>query len=345
MVDQSASEKTSIEEEAARWAIDFENLSLVERAQFNRWLKERPENSVVFERMKREWRKLDALQDLATTTRDSKIADGAIRRRRWRRYTVPIAAAAAAAALSISVWVSLPSGYEARYRTIFGQQQEIILPDKSAIRLNTNSALTIRYRADERLVKLERGEAHFTVTPAPSRPFSVFAREGRVRAIGTAFNVYLKDPNLIEVTVTEGAVEFVPKASSEIVDETQSSIVAPDATSPNTIVAGQKLEYGETFRSVSNVDPEEIARKLAWQDGMLHFEGETLAEVIAEASRYTTTQIIIEDSEIAGLHVSGFIRAGDLAMLLDLIDSNEQVTVRRVSPGEVRIQKAKPLIR
>ena len=88
---------------------------------------------------------------------------------------------------------------------------------------------------------------------------------------------------------------------------------------------------------MTTVDPTDLARELAWRDGMLDFQGDTLAEVIEEASRYTETKISIVDPEIAGLHVTGYLRAGDIDTLLILIDSNEQVSVRRISAGLVHI--------
>jgi ferric-dicitrate binding protein FerR (iron transport regulator) len=37
------------------------------------------------------------------------------------------------------------------------------------------------------------------------------------------------------------------------------------------------------------------------------------------------------------LHVTGYFRAGDIDTLLELIDSNERVSVRRINPGLVHI--------
>jgi len=158
--------------------------------------------------------------------------------------------------------------------------------------------------------------------------------------VGTAFNVYLKN-DVVEVTVTEGVVEVLPNVLPVIDREPRGravddavSVVAPVV---ETLGEGQRLEYRETIEFVSNVDQKEITRKLAWQDGMLDFQGETLAEVIEEAGRYTSTRITIADSEIEGLHVTGYFKAGDIDTLLELIESNELVTVRRLAPYRVQI--------
>jgi transmembrane sensor len=331
------------EDEALRWLVDFDDLSEVEQARFHAWLDERPENRVAFEKVERDWRQLDVVRQLATESPDPEVVDKWLWRRRLRRRYLPLAAAAGIAAVAIALFLLPRQDYEAGFRTSIGQHQEVLLPDDSVMTLNTNSEATVHFTAEERRVRLLKGEAHFAVAPVPGRPFSVVAGTGTVRAVGTAFNVYLKG-DVVEVTVTEGVVEVLPSALTKANDEAKArpprtprdaAPVAPVAA--ERLGKGQKLEYRETIESVSSVDAGEIARKLAWQVGMLDFQGDTLAEVIEEASRYTETRITIEDPDIESLHVTGYLRAGDIDTLLELIDSNERVAVRRINPGLVHI--------
>ncbi|MGH8194155.1 MAG: FecR family protein [Woeseiaceae bacterium] len=330
---------TSAEDEALRWLVDFDDLSKVERARFHAWLAERPENRVAFAKLERDWRRLDVVRQLATDPPDPEVVNGWLRRRRLRRRYLPLAAGIAAAAIIVLL---LPGPeYEAAFQTAIGQQKEVLLPDDSVMTLNTNSEAIVHYDDEERRVRLLKGEAHFAIAPASERPFRVVAGTGTVSAVGTAFNVYLKG-DLVEVTVTEGVVEVRPNALLTANDEDKAGSRRPSVAPVRTVAAerlkkGQKVEYRETIKSVSNVDPQEIARELAWQAGMLDFQGNTLAEVIAEATRYTETRITIEDAEIEGLHVTGYLRAGDIDTLLELIESNEQVTVHRVTPSLFRI--------
>lgn len=324
------------EDEARRWLVDFDNLSEVEQARFHVWLAEQPENQLAFAKLERDWRRLDVIRQLATGPADREVVDKWLWRRRRRRRYSHLAAAAGVAAAAITVLLSHAREYEAAFQTAVGQQEQILLPDGSVMTLNTNSNAIVRYADEERRVRLLEGEAHFVIAPAPERPFSVVAGTGTVRAVGTAFNVYLKD-NLVEVTVTEGVVEVRPNAVLITDEEDEATSLGPSPTQAAAVTAerlrkGQRLEYRGTVKSVSNLDPAEIARKLAWQGGMLDFQGDTLAEVIEEATRYTEIQIVIEDSEIEGLHVTGYLQAGDIDTLLELIKSNEQVTVRRISP-------------
>lgn len=331
------------EEEALRWLVDFDDLSEVEQARFHAWLDARPENAAAFEKVERDWRQLDVVRQLATDTPDPDVVAKWLWRRRLRRRWLPLATAAGVAAVAVLVLLLPRQEFAADFRTAIGEHREVRLPDGSVMTLNTSSEATVRYDAGSRRVHLREGEAHFDIAEAPKWPFSVIAGAGTVRAVGTAFNVYLKG-DTVEVTVTEGVVQVLPNVP-ELVDKGGGSPASPSPgrTAPvaasvgERLVAGQRAEYREAVESVSSVDPQEVARQAAWQAGMLDFRGTTLADVIEEASRYTETRITIEDPDIKGLHVTGYLRAGDIDTLLELIDSNEQVAVQRIRPGLVHI--------
>src|SRR3546814_12347546 len=70
-------------------------------------------------------------------------------------------------------------------------QHDVALEDGSRVRLDTNSALVVRYSRKHRDVVLERGRAQFDVAHAPQRPFTVHAGPGTVRAVGTQFQVQI----------------------------------------------------------------------------------------------------------------------------------------------------------
>ena len=333
------------ENEALRWLIDLDDrddrddLNEAERAQFRAWLDERPENRRAFANVARDWQRLDIVRRLATDTPDPRVVNKWLRRRRIRRRYLPFAAAAGVAALAFTLFLPTPPELEASYRTAIGEHRRILLPDDSVLTLNTNSEANVVYTADYRYVHLHRGEAHFEIAPASERPFSVEAGLGTVRAVGTSFNVYVKN-DLVEVTVTEGVVEVMPLTpglGAGAVDPR-----APPARSAAAVFAerlhqGERLRYRDSIESKSKVDSGALARKLAWQDGMLDFEGDTLASVIEEAGRYTTTRLMIADPGIANSSVTGYFRAGDVESLLGLIESNEGLAVRRVTPDLVHI--------
>ena len=317
------------EDAALRWLAEMDAMGNdapeVEQARLHAWLCERPENRAAFESAERDWRALDVLRQLAADTPDPDVVGRWLWRRRLKRRYLPFAASAGMAVTVLAaVLLQYQPGFEAQYRTAIGQYEEVRLPDDSVMTLNTDSAATVRYDAGERRVYLEKGEGYFVVAPSSERPFSVVAGSGTVRAVGTAFDVYLHDGQ-VEVTVTEGIVEVLPDVPSAV-----------DAAAV-TVREGQKLEYRDTVGSVANIDPQKFARRLAWQEGMLDFRDDPLAEVIAEATRDTVTRITVDDPEIKELPVTGYLRAGDIDTLLDLITSNERIAVHRVAPDLVSL--------
>jgi transmembrane sensor len=108
------------------------------------------------------------------------------------------------------------------------------------------------------------------------------------------------------------------------------------------------------LRTVANADAPLVAtpvadadlgRALAWRDGRIAFEGETLAAAAAEFARYSETRIVFADAAIAeepvtGLFVStdpvGFARAVAVAFDLEAETREGEVRLSRRSKPEAR---------
>ena len=94
-----------------------------------------------------------------------------------------------------------------KYATDIGEQQTVRLSDGSEIRLNTNTLVEVNYLDGNRNIHLYKGEAHFDVAHDPEKPFTVKARKGEIRALGTVFSVRVKN-NRVNVIVEEGTVRI-----------------------------------------------------------------------------------------------------------------------------------------
>lgn len=341
-----------IEAEASEWVArcDAEELSADRRAALDRWLAADARHRAAFNALQGTWARLDALGQLkhgAPERADRNLAAPRHVKPQWRALQKPQAwAMAAAASLLMAVTVAsmvLDRGavHEATYRTDIGEQREVALPDGSLLNLNTGTRIAVVYTAAAREVTLRRGEAHFEVARDTERPFSVLAGTGVVRAVGTAFNVRLK-AEAVEVTVTEGAVTVgarEPAAAVRGIQSEPAEIEPVPRIEPLPIAAGQKARLKARRQAeVTAVAPAEIERSLAWRDGMLLFNGETLEEMVAEVNRYSRTRIAIANDELRAIRVGGYFKAGDVDAVLELVTTNLPVKADRVA-GTIYLRK------
>ncbi|WP_291076073.1 FecR family protein [Hyphomonas sp.] len=222
------------------------------------------------------------------------LAGAGERPARGRTSILLLAGAALAAALLLTLFVSgmaqpgVPP-FEETYVTEIGERREIRLADGSEIHLNTNSALELRFTKDARQLHLLRGQARFDVAPEP-RPFEVRAGPTGTRAHGTAFDIRL-DEDEVRIALIEGRVTISSENTDPVdLSPGQQALVAPD-----------------TPLTVSKADLDAISQ---WQTGKLYFDNVPLAKAIAEMNRYSTTQILIEDTDLAAERISGVFETG-----------------------------------
>jgi transmembrane sensor len=180
-----------------------------------------------------------------------------------------------------------------RYDTRVGEIRQVPLSDGSLIAINTQSAVEVAMHPDVREVTLTRGEAWFKVAHDKNRPFIVSAGRIRIRAVGTAFSVHRHDDGA-EVLVTEGVVE------TWTVGEEERRV---------RVEAGSKAYVAEYEPPKPVEASADIARSLAWREGQIALEGETLDEAVAQFNRYNTRKLVISDPGLAEEKLVGQFRA------------------------------------
>ncbi|MGS2722979.1 FecR family protein [Porticoccus sp. GXU_MW_L64] len=254
------------------------------------------------------------------------------------------------------------------YATAVGQQREISLPDGSKMFLNTNSQVKVVYAIEHRDIFLLQGEAHFDVAKQKDRPFRVYAGNSRVQAVGTAFTVYYRHNNDVDVTVSEGKVALGvfdkvikkpnvarpnagPKAGKKGTSKrSPDGYLAVPVDELGVLKAGQTTtilvaqEPGEPENSrlgdIKNIAPGEIKRREAWRSGVLDFAGTSLEEVVDEMSRYTTISIDIKDPELKKIRIGGRFDVGSTDALFDALEANFGLQITRFSYNHVQISSA-----
>ena len=335
----------SVALEAKRWVVRLDDLTPIEQKRLEHWLKASDEHREAFEAAKRQWQSLAFLQELRSepvAEGDPWVARKRASRVRKRSYAVPLAAAASIAAMMLVVgWLLLsPSGYEAEYYTAVGEQQDVALPDGSSILLNTSTSLNVHFSAERRSVFLDAGEAHFEVAHDPDRPFVVVTSVGIVRAVGTAFTVYVHDEQA-EVTVTEGVVEVSQMPEGLVGAVPVAELPDSRAGPAQKVSKGSNATISDAIEVVAFVDTAVLERKLSWQYGMLEFVNTPLGEVIDEVSRYTPKTLVITDPELESYPVTIIARTENIDGLLSNLDvSTDAFAVKHESDSRVLISTA-----
>jgi transmembrane sensor len=101
------------------------------------------------------------------------------------------------------------------YTSKAGETKTITLRDRSVITLRPGTKLYVPETfttANKRIVKLESGEAYFSIARNPERPFIVQSGQISTQVLGTEFNIKNKpDSTEVEVAVSHGKVQVNDK--------------------------------------------------------------------------------------------------------------------------------------
>ena len=347
------SNKRSIDSEAWEWLIRFDGdspLSKEERDEFSEWVNRNRAHGRRIRELAELWGELNVLTEVAVPLIQphSPIMEPA----KSSRSIGNILAASVAGAVLIAIVAGAIFWYQANpleetngfYATAIGDQMSAALADGSVVQLNTNTQIRVSYGRYVRDIHLFQGEAHFTVAENEKMPFRVFAGARRIDAVGTAFSVYVKE-DVIDVTVTEGRVEL---ATISRISGGPTGVTAEDATPVvrlAELVAGQaaslsrRLNVQESaegaLENVRSIEDEDISRMLSWREGVLLFSGETLENVVAEISRYTTVTIELADSDVRSIRIGGRFPVAETEELFTSLESDFSLQVTRVSNSHV----------
>lgn len=327
----SESSPELIQAAAAEWlARRDRGLDAMEQDAYLQWLRESPAHGVAIARLEKTWKALDQLKQWRPVHSPQPNPDLlAPRRARSRRWGWPVLLAASLAiVLTALQWRPRGAEQKEHHKAILHPGPErLTLEDGSIIELNAGAKVAVKFTPEERLVLLERGEAHFTVAKNPARPFIVRADKFVVRAVGTAFSVQL-NREAVSVLVTEGKVRL---------DET-SAATGQTAAAPRELshlVAGQQAVMStlgqETAATISpiqirEITPAEIERALSWQGLRLEFVEMPLRDVVEEFNRYNQRKLVIEDSQTGAIVMQGNFRADNIDAFVRLLELGFDVT-------------------
>src|SRR6202049_3954232 len=290
------------EREASVWfaRMNADDGTAADRAGFEAWLAAHPRHAKSYAELSATWQELVKSGPLVRAVNFGQVMNAAAsppaRRRRWAVAAVD--AGIGAMVLGVT-WNLYRQKVETRFQTAIGEQAAVALPDGSSFDLNTNSRIWVDYSRRQRVIRLERGEAFFKVAHDTQRPFWVHAGDYWVRAVGTAFNVYLR-PTGVEVTVSEGTVNVVNAAANE---SPPSEAAITGSAAPLT--AGEQADVHGRAEVIHELNSAQLSRLLAWRKSSLYFQDEPLGDVVNELMRYTTLKIEFDDNALRQVPVGG----------------------------------------
>lgn len=219
-----------------------------------------------------------------------------------RRQALTWAGAAAASASAAALGVGLPAA-GAVISTDQGEIRLAPLKDGSTVLLNTQTRIRVRYSEGERRVTLLEGEAYFSVARDEKRPFVVEVNGRRLSTAQAGFRVRKLDRDPVDVLVNQGEVDVAAPGQSAS---------APLALEANTRLLLSDVAGGHpAAERPQSLAPEAVTRELAWREGKLAFEGETLKQAADIFARYSRTRIQIRDANLAREPVTGLFAAND----------------------------------
>ena len=278
-------------------------MTAAEHRELHEWLDADPRHQGAYVRARAQWVDLDRL---AALHGPADVVDEPPHMS--RRYWLAASVAAVTALGGGLSWLALRDESE-RFVAGIGEVRRIPLADGSTVLLNTDTEVLIKLTATRRDIELRRGEALFEVAHDKSRPFVVRANNTAVRAVGTAFAVRLQSTQ-VDVTVTEGVVEL----SNAAADSSRSAASAASPPSqPRRVSANERaVILPAAAPEVAPIPAVQLSRQLAWRDGMVSFDGETLQMAANEINRHNRRQIVVEDAELAQRPLVGVFRATDV---------------------------------
>lgn len=243
---------------------------------------------------------------------------------------------AAAACLMLLAWLGwqiiTPGTFHQEYATRIGEIRDIELPEGSRLTLDTDTAVSLDFDGERRLLQLRQGRARFKVEPDVGRPFIVRTLAGDVRVVGTEFEVAVSGAASREapVAVREGEVRLRPQSG----------------TAATTWEAAPSLRGGEGVRfhadglagAIRPIRPIRLETFAPWQKGRLIFDNQALEEVAREVGRYLHEDVRVVSASLRRETVSGIFNHRDLGEFFNALQQMLPVRVRRSSNGTILVE-------
>lgn len=321
--------EAEIEEEAGRWVVRMhaDQVTSEDERLFTAWLSESPEHSAAYDRQNALWAGVGALRHNAFAMEAlADLREGTPEPRAHSRRGFLAASLAGLGVTGVGGFVAYQTLFATQaYATEVGEQRRWLLEDGSAVTLNTNSTLRLRFTDKERRLWLDRGQAFFAVAQDAKRPFRVFVGEDEVRATESAFDVR-RDGLNASVTVEAKSVAVFREHGAR-------AQAAPDAV----LQANQQLFVAPA--EVMRIAVVDTRRTGAWRFGQMVLESDALSTAVAEINRYNARQIVIADPSLSDMAINGVFQTGRPEAFVEALTAAFPVDVQKEDADAIYLSR------
>ncbi len=302
------------------------------------WLKDDPENEVLFTQFRKTWQLVEKQKINASVNSEKewaliqkKMAESSSAKEAHAKFisadhnkkiiklsfqkTWKVAAAITillASSFLLYNYFSKPANIVV---TAQNSNMEQVLPDGSVVSLHAGSQIKYpaTFASNSRKVELI-GEAYFKVTHDKTKPFIVSYGDANVEVIGTQFNVntHASTGNM-EVVLTSGKVSAYFNAHPK-----DNIVLVPGEKA--VLTAEQNLISKST-----NTDP----NYMAWKTKVLVFDNETLAQVVNTLQSVYQTPVTLADNALAECRVTASFNGQSLQSVLQVIKETLDLQVKQ----------------
>jgi transmembrane sensor len=204
---------------------------------------------------------------------------------------------------------------EQEFKTVFGENKTLVLPDRSVVILNANSTVTYSDNWDKnhaREVYLE-GEAFFSVIHKNNhQKFIVHTKDLDVQVLGTKFNVNSRH-NKTQVMLKSGKVKlFLKRAESKEVDMRPGELV--------------------NFSAIRYTLEKKVVKPLvytAWVEKRLVFEDTSLKDIAQVLLDNYGLKTKFNSPDLAALTFTGAVESGDVNLLLTILQKTFNISITK----------------
>lgn len=262
------------------------------------WLSQNPENINIYNQYKQIINVSKGGEDRFDSVKSFNKVDSILLKEKKSKIQLFIhyfsRVAAAILILFISIWGytgfnSHESKLVVSVETAFGNRTKTVLPDGTAINLNSASHVDFYIDKNNRQILLN-GEAFFKVSKS-KKPFVVKTKKQTIKVYGTEFNVEAyNDDDFIKTTLREGSISVVIEGNKD----TKEFMLKP----------GQQAVYlvKEEKLVITKCD---VNRNIAWIDNRMLLRSVSFYDISKKLNRRYKSEIIFSNDQLKNYHFSG----------------------------------------